>query len=68
MCLHYALQLRLIYANDSPADVALKQDLDALAAGYYGKFKVRTRPIRLGGRLRPACLCLHNTQSCSLIS
>jgi hypothetical protein len=34
-------QLRLIYANDSPADVLLKQQLDAMAAGYYGKFKAR---------------------------
>ena len=60
------LQLRLIYANDSPADVALKQDLDALAAGYYGKFKVRAHaPDRLTGARSvpflppPACRALY---------
>ena len=34
------VQLRLMYASNSPGDVLLKQHLDALAAGYYGKFKV----------------------------
>lgn len=36
-----AAQLRLIYACNSPEDILMKKELDALAAGYYGKFKVR---------------------------
>ncbi len=36
-----ALQLRLVYASNSMEDVLMKLHLDAMAAGYYGKFKVR---------------------------
>lgn len=39
-----ALQLRLVYASNSMEDVLMKLHLDAMAAGYYGKFKVG-RPI-----------------------
>jgi ferredoxin-NADP reductase len=35
------VQLRLIYASDSEEELLMKQHLDALAAGYYGKFKVK---------------------------
>lgn len=35
-----AVQLRLVYASNSMEDVLLKLHLDAMAAGYYGKFKV----------------------------
>ena len=34
------LQLRLIFACNSPEDLLMKKELDAFAAGYYGKFKV----------------------------
>lgn len=34
------MQLRLVYASNSMEDVLLKLHLDAMAAGYYGKFKV----------------------------
>jgi hypothetical protein len=34
------VQLRLVYASNSMEDVLLKLHLDAMAAGYYGKFKV----------------------------
>ena len=30
-----------MYASNSMEDVLLKLHLDAMAAGYYGKFKVR---------------------------
>lgn len=39
------LQLRLIFACNSPEDLLMKKELDAFAAGYYGKFKVR--PVRV---------------------
>ena len=35
------VQLRLIFACNSPEDLLMKKELDAFAAGYYGKFKVR---------------------------
>ena len=35
------LQLRLIFACNSPEDLLMKKELDAFAAGFYGKFKVR---------------------------
>ncbi len=36
-----APQLRLIYACNSPQELLMKKELDAFAAGYYGKFKAR---------------------------
>ena len=35
-----AVQLRLVYASNGMDDILLKLPLDAMAAGYYGKFKV----------------------------
>ncbi|KAK9836974.1 hypothetical protein WJX81_003867 [Elliptochloris bilobata] len=34
------VKLRLILACNSPEDLLMKKELDAFAAGYYGKFKV----------------------------
>ena len=34
------MQLRLVYASNGMDDILLKLPLDAMAAGYYGKFKV----------------------------
>ena len=35
-----SVQLRLVYASNGMDDILLKLPLDAMAAGYYGKFKV----------------------------
>ena len=42
MSIASTVQLRLVYASNGMDDILLKLPLDAMAAGYYGKFKVRT--------------------------
>ena len=50
-----ALQLRLVYASNSMEDVLMKLHLDAMAAGYYGKFKVGRH-----SRLESSAIQSHN--------
>ncbi len=45
-----ALQLRLVYASNSMEDILMKLHLDAMAAGFYGKFKVRPHCFRVKRR------------------
>lgn len=47
MCV--CMQLRLMFAANSVNDLILKQHLDSLAAGYYGKFKVSPHALPSNG-------------------
>ena len=46
------VQLRLMFAANSVNELILKQHLDSLAAGYYGKFKVSPHPLQAMAILR----------------
>ncbi len=54
------VQLRLMFAANSVEDLLLKQHLDSLAAGYYGKFKVRPPHHRslVHPRHQSPCICM----------
>jgi hypothetical protein len=56
-------QLRLLYANKSPDDILLRQQLDDLAQASGGRFKVRSKAVSAAAVLDVRnCIAVHHVQ------
>ena len=70
MSIASTVQLRLVYASNGMDDILLKLPLDAMAAGYYGKFKVKhtsTIPGKCCLRAIPQALTVQNSPCANVV-